>query len=279
MRNVIGIDLGGTSVKLGRIENNKIIESIEQNTPETDDQMEVVDLIISMIKKIRNKDTVAIGIGVPSVVDRENGIVYDTQNIPSWKKVHLKSYLADSLHLPIFIDNDANCFAIGENIYGSATEFENFVGITLGTGLGGGIVQNSKLLSDSNCGSGEFGEIPYLDSIIEDYCGGNFFKDKHGISGFDLYTKAINGNKKAIDIFNEYGKHIANVVKIIVLTIDPEAVIFGGSISKSFDFFENSMKKELKNFPYQNSINKLKILTSTLKNSAIFGAAALCGKI
>jgi glucokinase len=272
--NYIGIDLGGTSIKLAKIENDSITQHIVELTPQEENQDVAIDLIVYMIKKLINQNTEWIGIGVPSVVDRKLGIVYDVQNIKGWKRVELKSILEAVFSIPVFIDNDANCFAIAEKYYGCAKSYQNIVGLTIGTGLGGGIVQEGKLLDDVNCGSGEFGEIPYRDSILEDYCASKFFTSK-GYTGKEVFELAEQDSVEAAKIFNEFGYHLAFAIKIVMLTIDPEIIVLGGAISKSYKFFKEAMYEELKNFPYQNSLINLKILTSELENSALFGAVAL----
>lgn len=276
MKHIIGIDLGGTTIKGGLIEGQNIIKEEVADTRASEGGEITLNALIDVIRKLKTAKTVAIGIGVPSVVDREKGIVYHVQNIKDWDEVHLKFLLEEEFNLPVHIDNDANCFAKGERIYGLGREFENFVGITLGTGVGGGIIQKDNLLSDANCGSGEFGEIPYLDGILEQQCGSFFFVNNYDTTGYEVAQKAEQGDKKALEIMREYGKHIAVLVKMIVLTVDPQAIIFGGAIANSLPLFEKSMYEHLVNFPFPNSIKKLKILKSELNNPGILGAAALC---
>src|SRR5690606_32149083 len=105
-----------------------------------------LNILKGVIRKLKNTETKAIGIGVPSVVDKNKGIVYNVQNIKDWEEVHLKVLLEAEFNIPVHIDNDANCFAYGEKIFGKGRDFRNFVGITLGTGVGGGIIQNNNLL-------------------------------------------------------------------------------------------------------------------------------------
>lgn len=275
MKNIIGVDIGGTNIKGGFIEEGIIKKEISLETRPVEGGEVTLNVLKNLIRQLITPKTKAIGIGVPSVVDREKGIVYHVQNIHNWDEVHLKSILESEFNIPVHIDNDANCFAMGERKFGIGQQFNHFVGITLGTGVGGGIIQNGKLLEDANCGSGEFGEIPYLDSILEDYCGSSFFLD-YNTTGFEVAQKAEQGDIDSLEIFEEFGIHIATLVKIIVLTIDPQAIIFGGSIANASKFFEKSMYENLKNFPYPNSIKKLKIYTSELKNIGILGAGALC---
>lgn len=276
MENILGVDIGGTTIVGGRIEGNSIVEQVTVDTCAREGGDKTLHILKELIRQLKTTDTRAIGIGVPSVVDREKGIVYNVQNIKNWDEVHLKSLLETEFGLPVYIDNDANCFAYGEKIFGKGKDFRNFVGITLGTGVGGGIIQDNHLLFDSNCGSGEFGEIPYLDSILEEYCGSRFFTRTAGRSGYDIALKAREGDPESIEIYKQYGKHISMLVKVILLILDPQAIIFGGSISKSFDLFEDSMYENLKDFPYPKSVDKIQILTSDLHNIGILGAGALC---
>ena len=273
---IIGIDLGGTSIKGGLIQNGEITKHCALDTRASEGGEVTLDVLKEVISRLIIAETTAIGIGVPSVVNKTVGIVYHVQNINNWEEVHLKTLLEAKFGLPVFIDNDANCFAIGEKHFGVAKAYNHFVGITLGTGVGGGIVQNGKLLIDANCGSGEFGELPYLDGIVEDYCGSHFFTDKYNMTGSEAFQKAIKGDESCIDIFNEYGKHMAVLVKMIVLTVDPQAIVFGGAIAASLPLFEKSMRTELENFPYPNSIKRLAIIKSSLNQSGILGAGALC---
>lgn len=276
MNNIIGIDIGGTTIVGGKIEGSSIVEQISMSSNAAVGGEATLGVLKKVIGSLLDSNSSAIGIGVPSVVDREKGIVYNVQNIKDWDEVYLKEVLESEFNLPVFIDNDANCFAYGEKVFGKGHKFENFVGITLGTGVGGGIIQNNHLLKDSNCGSGEFGEIPYLDSILEDYCGSRFFLRTANQPAHEVALRAMNGDAEAIEIYNQYSMHISVLIKIILLIIDPQAIIFGGSIAKSFNLFKNVMFKNLKDFPYPKTIDKIKILTSDLENIGVLGAGALC---
>lgn len=276
MKQIIGIDLGGTTIKGGLIAGEKLVREEVADTRAEEGGEVTLAVLKEVIGRLKTEDTSAIGIGVPSVVDRTRGIVYNVQNIRNWEEIHLKKLLVNEFGLPVHIDNDANCFAKGERIYGVGRNFENFVGITLGTGVGGGIIQRGELLSDANCGSGEFGEMPYLDGILEQYCGSFFFSTNYGTTGYEVALKAGENDKEALGIMHEYGKHIAALVKMIVLTVDPQAIIFGGAIARSLPLFRDSMYEHLSSFPYPNSIKKLQILQSELNHPGILGAAALC---
>lgn len=273
----IGVDLGGTNMRAGRISDNRLIEQASRPTPKDVKKCEdTLDVLIEAIRAVWNEDVKGIGIGVPSVVDRKKGIVYDVVNIPHWKEVHLKELLESQFNVPVYVDNDANCFALGERFFGEGRNYENFVGLTIGTGLGGGIIQQGKLLSDANCGSGEFGMLPYKDEILEYYCSGSYFMNVWGIDGKEMYDRAMRKDDLALDAYRQFGEHVAAAIKMVVLTIDPEMIVFGGSVAAAHTLFEDSMYENLKDFAYPNSIKNLQIRFSTVENSGILGAASLC---
>ena len=273
----IGVDLGGTNMRAGRISDNRLIEQANRPTPKDAKKCEdTLEILLEAIRAVWNEDVKGIGIGVPSVVDRKKGIVYDVVNIPHWKEVHLKELLESQFNVPVYVDNDANCFALGERFFGEGRNYENFVGLTIGTGLGGGIIQQGKLLSDANCGSGEFGMLPYKDEILEYFCSGSYFMNVWGIDGKEMYDRAMRKDDLALDAYRQFGEHVAAAIKMVVLTIDPEMIVFGGSVAAAHTLFEDSMYENLKDFAYPNSIKNLQIRFSTIENSGILGAASLC---
>jgi glucokinase len=273
-KSILGADIGGTNIRVGKILNDQLLALHSQKITSTGSEKKVLEEIVSSIHKLFDKSVIGIGVGVPSVVDVQRGIVYDVQNIPSFKKVSLKKILEDEFKIPVYINNDANCFVAGEKYFGKGKNYNNIVGLTIGTGLGAGIYTNSKLYTGANCGAGEFGLLPYKDSDYEHYCSSHFFKN-YNTTGEEIYQKAKKGNKTAISIFNEFGTNIGNAISAIVLSLDPEIIIIGGSISKSFKFFKKSMNNVFVNFPYQNSIKNLKITVSKLSQGPVLGAAAL----
>ena len=137
---------------------------------------ETLTQVIEFIRPLVSADIKGIGIGVPSVVDVEKGIVYNVTNIPSWHRVPLKDILEDEFEIPVSVNNDVNCFALGEYKFGLAKGMKHVVGVSAGTGLGAGIIVNDHLFNGNNCGAGEIGLLPYLDHNIEYYASGNLFR-------------------------------------------------------------------------------------------------------
>lgn len=274
--NVLGIDIGGTSIVGGKIEDGRIVGQSKAGTRASEGGDVSLGVLKSVVAELVDGQTRAIGVGVPSVVDRKTGIAYNVQNIAGWDEVDIRGILEREFGLPVFVDNDANCFAFGEKIFGKGREFSNFVGVTLGTGVGSGIISAGRLLPDANCGSGEFGEVRIGGVKFDDWCGSHFFPDETGMSGAELSALARKGDAKALKAFEEYGRRLSELIKLIVLVLDPEAVIFGGSIAKSFDFFGDAIRANLADFPYPKSIEKLQILASDSNDSGVLGAVSLC---
>jgi len=274
-KNIIGIDIGGTNIRVGLVQNHRIVRIVSALTPANETQEIVLNTIVSLIEKFMDTPVDAIGIGVPSIVDVDKGIVYDVVNIPQWKEVHLKAYLENKFHLPIFVNNDANCFAAGEKYYGKGKGYGSFVGLILGTGLGAGMIINNRLYEGKNCGAGEIGNIPYLANNYEYYCSGQFFTGEYSMPASEVAQLALRGNSSALQIFNDFGTHVGNMLQAVLYAYDPELIILGGSVSKSFSLFKFSMYKALDKFIYSKTLSNLKIEISEIENVAIFGAASL----
>ena len=272
---VIGVDLGGTKVQAGVVMNGIIQQTQKIPVSSQGSEREVLDEVIKSIEAVFSGDIAGIGVGVPSVVDVQSGIVYDVQNIPSWKEVRLKEILEEYFKVPVSVDNDANCFAAGEKHFGKGKDRKNFVALIIGTGLAAGIVIEDQLYHGYNCGAGEFGMIPYLDAHYEVYCSGQYFTNSYQTTGETLHKLATTGDEEALSIFAEYGGHLGNAIKMILYSYDPELIILGGSVSKTYPFFKESLWNQLSNFAYRNVVPRLTIEVSEQPDIAILGAAAL----
>ena len=272
---VVGVDIGGTKVCAGLVENGQVVKRETYNLSSNESRDFILNEVAETIKKIIDSDVEGIGVGVPGFVDSKNGIAYNLNNIKSWDKVPLKEYLENVFKIPVSVNNDANSFAVGEKVYGKGKEYSDLVGVTLGTGLGAGVVANGKLLTGVNCGAGEVAFAPYKDSIYEAYCSGQLFKNIYNTEGIEAYKKAEQGDKEALAQFEALGNHLGEYVKILLLAYAPEAIIFGGSVSKGFPFFIESLKKTVATFPFERVKKNLKIVASDMKDTAVLGAAAI----
>jgi glucokinase len=164
---------------------------------------------------------------------------------------------------------------LGEQRYGLAKGYSSLVGLTIGTGLGSGIIINGILYSGANCGAGEIGYLPYLNYNLEHYCSGIFFETEKNTTAIKAFNEASAGNSAAIAIWHEFGTHMGNAFKCVLYAYDPEAIIVGGSVATAWPFFKDSLMNELQDFIFPGSLKKLKIILSDNKDIQLLGACAL----
>ena len=269
----IGVDLGGTNVRVGLVDHEQLVSKVAAPCPK-DEEKVVLEQILSLIRKQMSDDVTSIGVGVPSVVDREKGIVYNVANIPSWKEVHLKQILEEEFSRPAYINNDANCFTLGEHYFGEGRKYKDFVGLTLGTGIGTGLILNGNLYNGHNTGAGEVGSLPFKEKDYEHYCASRFF-EAFQTSGKELGEKARENDVQALKTWDLFGDNLGYLIEAIIYAYDPEAIILGGGIADAFPYFKDAMYERLKEFPYQESVARLHIAPSQLKDAALLGAAML----
>lgn len=274
---VLAIDLGGTNLCLGLVDNGVVVNMTSVPSFRTSATMEqTLEYLAEQISIMITPDVEKIGIGVPSVVDIEKGIVYDAANIPSWKEVHLKRFLEERFGLPVSVNNDANCYAMGAyGTYSDDQKPEVLVTVTLGTGLGIGIVDHGRLFCGVNCGTGELGYLDYKDGCLEEYCSRQFF-DKHGVLPHEASAAALAGDKEAISLFNEFGRNLGHALMILMYAYDPSHVVFGGGIANALPLFRNAMEECLREkFPFKKNVDKLIIDVRTSGEIPILGASLI----
>jgi glucokinase len=272
---IIGIDLGATNIRAGVVYGGTI-KNIETKKIKSAGTVEdVLADFYLLIDALLDKDVVAIGVGVPSVVDLAKGIVYDVQHIPSWKEVPLKAILEAKYKIPVFVNNDANCFALGEFHFGKGKDKTEMIGLTIGTGLGAGAIVNKHLFAGPNCGVGEFGMVDYLDHNYEYYASGQYFSHLYNLNGEEVFERAKAGDALAQQYYSELGTHLGNAIKLIMYTFDASYIVFGGSVRHAYPYFEKNMWERINTFAYGHSVANLKIELSDLENAGILGAAGL----
>ena len=269
----IGIDLGGTNFRAGLVDGERLIKKEVVPCPKGTEK-EVNDTLLSLVGRMMTEEVTSIGVGVPSVVDREKGIVYHVTNIPSWEEVPLRQIMEDAFHRPVFVNNDANCFALGVHVFGEGRPYKNMVGLTVGTGIGAGLIIHGRLYNGHNTGAGEVCALPFKEKDYEYYCASRFFHDYH-TTGKTLAEDAQRGDPAALDIWRVFGDYMGSLMQAVMYAYDPEAIFLGGGITDAFEFFQEAMMTRLREFPYPESVNRLHIAPSHLDNAALLGAAML----
>ena len=262
-------------MRAGKVSDGILQKVASGLVPKTIDADVVTGNLCEVISEVMSPEISGIGVGVPGLVDTESGMIYSLYNIPAWRNIRLGEILENRFGVPVYVNNDANCFAAGECFFGEGQHFSDFVGLITGTGLGAGIIKNRHLISGRNCGAGEFGVIPYLDRNMEFYASSHFFSHFYQAGARELAGRARNGDLTARDAYHVYGRHLGVVVKAIMASVDPSAIVIGGGISDAFDLYSESMWEEIKKFDFPESAERLEVVPSRLPEIAILGAAAL----
>jgi len=239
---------------------------------EKQNQQKFISILIKNILLIDKKPKI-ICFGVPSLIINKKCI--EPKNLKALNNLDLEK-IGKKLGAKVFATNDANCFALGETFFGKGQKYSNIVGITLGTGIGAGIIINKQLYTGKFGGAGEIGRIHFKNETeLENYCSSKFFS-KMGKNGKDFFILAEDGNLEAKNIFLEFGKNVGLALALVINIYNPEVVIFGGSITKTKKYFEKSMLQTAKKYCYNKIFKTTKIFFSTNEDSSLLGASMLC---
>jgi len=286
----LGIDLGGTKIMAGIIdENGKLIGTpVKTLTHASGDAESILERIISTIRTVikdsglKQREIKAIGVGSPGPIDREKGIILTPPNLQSLHNYPIKTKLEEVLDIKIAINNDANCFVLGETLFGAGTNCSIVFGVTLGTGFGSGIVMNNEIYNGATGTASEIWYFHYGKGIIQDYVSGKGVQDTYyRLSGTHLEPPEILKKAKknylfAVTTWNEFGKHLGIALSYVVNVLDPCVIIIGGSLSNAFDFFIGSLKENLTKHIHEKPSHYLKIKLAELGEFAgVIGAASL----
>lgn len=287
---IIGVDLGGTKISTaiadnkGKILYNEIIPT-DAFKGRTSTINRVIESIHSVIKNSKNStnDIKCIGIGAPGPVIHDKGLVINPPNLHGWKRVPLRDIISKHFHKKTILENDANCAAVAELKLGAGRYFNNFVYVTISTGIGGGIIIDKKLYRGASGSAGEIGhtiidlngpkcpcgKIGHLEGIAA----GPAIAKKYGMPPEKINELAKAGDKKAKETIEEIGRYIGIGFANLVNILNPEAIIIGGGITNFGKPFFDSIKKTIK----EEALADVKIIPAKLKKDVgILGAIALC---
>jgi len=275
----LGIDIGGTNIVLGLIENGRIIRSESHHSFRKEaDLEETVTHLLSLTDPMMGGNVDSVGIGVPSILDVRSGTVYDTANIPSWDCFPIKKVLEDRYHVPIYVDNDSNCFALGawKALQADCPVQDGVVaGVTLGTGVGIGIIHAGNLLHGVDAIAGELCDLPYRDSVLEDYVSSKFFA-RTGRTGKDWSDDAEKGDARALAVFREFGENLADLVNILILAYSPDVVVIGGGLARGHRWFDPALRARLHAIAsHKGALDKMKIVYNMNEDNALIGTSLL----
>lgn len=307
----IGIDIGGTNTVFGVVDKRGHI--INQGSIKTGAYKEINDYVANLAVSVQeiidqvggSGNIKGIGVGAPNA-NFFTGCIEFAANLP-WKGViPLAQMLTDKLNIPVALTNDANAAAIGEMTYGAARGMKDFIVITLGTGVGSGIVVNGQLVYGHDGFAGELGHTTIIregricgcgkKGCLETYSSATGVArsakeylqtrkdpsilrelDINTIESKDVYDAAVKGDKLALEIFELTGKLLGEAFADFVAFSSPEAIILFGGLAKSGKFIFDPVRKHMEENMLPIYRNKIKLLMSEMKESdaAVLGASAL----
>jgi glucokinase len=242
----IGIDLGGTKIRGGLVAADGTVSLVEEHATDTSDAQAIVDQIVAMARKLGGEREVAgVGVGVPGTVARPDGTLIQAVNLPL-RDIPLRALITDKLAAPVVIENDGNCAALGEHRFGAAAGTTDSVTLTLGTGVGGGIVADGRLMAGPRGTGGELGHIvierngrPCQGSCpghghLEAYCSGTALGARGREAGFrnahDVLEKGANGDPGALVLIDDLSAALGAGLVTLANALAPEVFVVGGGL-------------------------------------------------
>lgn len=285
---MIGVDLGGTAIKLGRFdEQGNCLQSLTVPTPQPAYPEAVVAEIAKAIEQLDpDRTSEAIGVGTPGPADAAGRIARVAINLAGWQDVPLADWLEAKSDRPVVIANDANCAGLGEYWLGAGSAFQHLILLTLGTGVGGAIILDGHLFVGHHGTAAELGLITLDPNGAECNSGNRGSLEQHlsvaairrrsGLEPHELGQRAEAGDQEAIAFWQAYGRDLGAGLASLIYVLTPEAVIIGGGVSASAKFFLPIAQAEVERRVLPSSRPSLQILPASLGNQAgIVGAAKL----
>ncbi|MFA5349900.1 MAG: ROK family protein [Candidatus Omnitrophota bacterium] len=296
---IIAIDLGGTNLKCALLDSALKIKAKSCFSTKSFNNKQkliggIIDSINSFILKLNltKNSILGVGIGLPGPVDTAKGVVHFLPNIPGWKEVGLKNILEKIIKLPVFIDNDAKLMALAEHKSGAAKGYSNVLCLTLGTGVGGGLVIGNSLYRGRDNAAGEVGHIPLnergpvcgcgSEACLEVYVGNaRIIEDARKLFGSKITLEEVSrlaqgDNIKAMKFWDEIGGRIGLALSGIVNLLNLDAIVIGGGISSAGNALFKSVKCTILARAMSVQAKRVRIFKAKLANNAgIIGAGYL----
>lgn len=311
----IGVDLGGTSIKAGLVdESYNIIATKSLPTRRERSAEEIIKDMASLCKAlieekgITEQDVSSIGIGCPGLASAKDGIILSSSNL-NFENINVKEIMAKYIQLPVYVENDANCAAIGETVKGAAKGESEVVVLTFGTGIGGGLILNGNIYRGGFFGAGEVGHqvvrtelesacgcgrkgcweqyasasalVRNAKKVVESHPESLLIKNApdqriDNINGKIIFEAAIAGDQVAIDVLDHYFDDMAVGIANMINILEPQMIVIGGGISAQKEYILKHLEPKIQKQMYGGLAMKTKISIAELGNDAgIIGAAYL----
>ena len=295
-RLVFAVDLGGTHLRVALVDDHgRILQHLKQETPRGDSPEEILDALASAARAwdCESKPVVAASIMAPGAVDSDKAVVVQAPNLPSLINFQLKAELQQRLGWPVFLENDANAAAVGEMWLGAARGCTDVVSVTLGTGVGGGVILKGRLWRGSHGSAGEIGHTtvdPF--SGLKCKCGNTgcleLFASATAIvrmarelgmkesSAEEVYDAGRKGDTQALTVFTRFGMYLGIGLANLINLIDPQVIVITGGAVNGWDLFATDMYRQVEERAFRATAQQVKIARSQCgDNAGLLGAARI----
>lgn len=310
-RHAVGVDFGGTFIKMALVNDKGVVQSRAKIPTKDAVGLDAwMDAVAKGLEQLKGKkdagELAGIGVGVPGFVDYERGFIYDLANVPGWTGVHLAAQLEKRFNVHVRIDNDVNVMALGECTFGAGRAYQHAVFVTLGTGVGGGLLVNNKLYRGAFSMAGEIGHMSInMDGIkspqgrggLEQYVGNRRIVERavklleqgrqslirdmvkgdwSAITPEVIGQAANKGDKLAIEVYDFVADCLAAAFASVTYLIQPQAFIVGGGVAQSGSILFDPLRKHLGERLSPFFAERIEVKTAELGNDAgVIGAATL----
>jgi glucokinase len=307
----VGVDIGGTTVKVGICsEEGQLLHTFEGPTGTENGAEAVLEVIASYVRKITADNgydwnvVAGVGVGIPGFMDIPTGVIRHSPNFPGWKNVPVKATLEEKLGKPVKINNDANVAALGEAWGGAGKGMDNLVVYTLGTGVGGGIIIRSQIYEGFTGMAGELGHVQVVPDMEAIQCGcGQYgcvetvssatgiirmakdavergdrtsLSELGTISAKDVFDAAKNGDEVAIRIVKRAAFYLGKALATTAVIVNPQRFILGGGVARAGDILFDAVREVFNKYTPEAARLNVDIVPAQLGNDAgMVGAAGL----
>jgi glucokinase len=304
---VLAVDLGGTNLRVAAVDAaGRILHHAKSPTPRSHDGAEIVRLMAEVAGKCRQaldgRLAMAIGAAIPATLDTRAGRVMRAPNLPELDGFELGTAIASELDIPVIIENDATAAGIGENWLGSSSGIQNSICITLGTGVGGGIIINGQPLRGPDGTAGEIGHVCVEPLGVPCGCGSNGCLEQYSsasavvrmarealpdhpesslnkcpeLTALDVYNAGMAGDLLAKSVFAKMGYYLGILSAGLINVLNPEMIVLGGGLSAGWDLFVEDTREQIARRAFKEPANRAKLVRASLGDDAgIIGAAHL----
>jgi glucokinase len=302
---VFAVDLGGTHLRAALVDDaGRILKQLKQETPKGDSALCIVNALVNAAQQWESDKlpVVAAAIMVPGAVDCDKAVVLQAPNLPSLVNFELKAELERRLGWPVFLENDANAAAVGEMWMGAARGCRDVISVTLGTGVGGGVILDGKLWRGSHGSAGEIGHTtvdPF--SGLKCKCGNtgclelfasataivrmtrenlSLFPEStlksEGLTAAKVYEAGRNGDELALAVFQRFGMYLGIGLANLINLIDPQIIVISGGAVNGWDLFAPEMYRQVEERAFRTTAQQVKIARAECgDNAGLLGAARL----